>query len=259
MRCTETTPLPIGLPQMTGVADPWERAFAGAAAERWAILRTTIGLVPAPPPRGGPGGGAGPNVGPPAPPPPVCPPPRPPLLRLAGLTRMGPGGRIGRGDQWFSWIHVDDWLRLVRAALGLDPEVTLPNGILVAAADFPVRNRDLMTVLRRRLRRPHRRRRFRSYAWARSSSAPTPRSAGPDGTPRRKCCRTPVFVSTIRPWTRHSRTCSHADRRYPSHRRARYHRIRASVDESDCGAGSSGAVSSGSSSRACCLPSSTPH
>ncbi len=231
MRCTETTPLPIGLPQMTGVADPWERAFAGAAAERWTILRTSIVLDPA----------------------------APALLRLAGLTRMGPGGRIGRGDQWFSWIHVDDWLRLVRAALGLDPEVTLPNGILVAAADFPVRNRDLMTVLRRRLRRPHRRRRFRSYAWARSSSAPTPRSAGPDGTPRRKCCRTPVFVSTIRPWTRHSRTCSHADRRYPSHRRARYHRIRASVDESDCGAGSSGAVSSGSSSRACCLPSSTPH
>lgn len=126
MRCTETTPLPIGLPQMTGVADPWERAFAGAAAERWTILRTSIVLDPA----------------------------APALLRLAGLTRMGLGGRIGRGDQWFSWIHVDDWLRLVRAALGLDPEVTLPNGILVAAADFPVRNRDLMTVLRRRLRRP---------------------------------------------------------------------------------------------------------
>lgn len=126
MRCTETTPLPVGLPQMTGVADPWERAFAGAAAAHWTILRTSIVLDPA----------------------------APALLRLVGLTRMGLGGRIGRGDQWFSWIHVDDWLGLVRAALGLDPEVTLPNGILVAAADFPVRNRELMTVLRRRLRRP---------------------------------------------------------------------------------------------------------
>ncbi|MBF6172684.1 DUF1731 domain-containing protein [Nocardia blacklockiae] len=125
-RCTETTPLPVGLPQMTGVAEPWERAFTGAVATHPTILRTSIVLDPA----------------------------APALRRLAGLTRAGLGGRIGRGEQWFSWIHVEDWLGLVRALLGLDPEVSVPDGILVAATDFPVRNRDLMAALRRRLRRP---------------------------------------------------------------------------------------------------------
>ncbi len=125
-RCTETTPLPVGLPQMTGVAEPWERAFEGANTDRWTILRTSI----------------------------VLDPDAPALRRLCDLTRAGLGGRVGPGDQWFSWIHVEDWLALVRASLGLDPEVRLPNGILVAATDFPVRNRDLMAALRHHLRRP---------------------------------------------------------------------------------------------------------
>lgn len=125
-RCTETTPLPTGLPQMTGVAEPWERAFDPAVAAHWTILRTSIVLDPA----------------------------APALRRLSQLTRAGLGGRVGPGDQWFSWIHVEDWLGIVRAALGLDPEVRLPDGILVAATDFPVRNRDLMRTLRRRLHRP---------------------------------------------------------------------------------------------------------
>ncbi|MGW5308935.1 DUF1731 domain-containing protein [Nocardia thailandica] len=125
-RCTETTPLPTGLPQMTGVAEPWERAFDPAVAARWTVLRTSIVLDPA----------------------------APALRRLSLLTRAGLGGRVGPGTQWFSWIHVEDWLAIVRAALGLDPRVTLPDGILVAATDFPVRNRDLMRTLRRRLHRP---------------------------------------------------------------------------------------------------------
>jgi uncharacterized protein (TIGR01777 family) len=126
MRCTETTPLPVGLPQMTGVAQPWERAFAGANTEHHTILRTSI----------------------------VLDSDSPALQRLCDLTRAGLGGRVGPGDQWFSWIHIDDWLALVRAALGLDPRVRLPDGILVAATDYPVRNRDLMAVLRRHLHRP---------------------------------------------------------------------------------------------------------
>ncbi|WP_194815954.1 DUF1731 domain-containing protein [Nocardia sp. XZ_19_385] len=125
-RCTETTPLPVGLPQMTGVAEPWERAFEGANAEHWTILRTSIVLDPQ----------------------------APALKRLAQLTRAGLGGRVGSGEQWFSWIHVEDWLTIVRATIGLDPDLTLPNGILVAATDFPVRNRDLMATLRRQLHRP---------------------------------------------------------------------------------------------------------
>ncbi|MFI6868253.1 DUF1731 domain-containing protein [Nocardia sp. NPDC050406] len=126
IRCTESTPLPIGLPQMTGVAEPWERAFEGANARHWTILRTSIVLDPT----------------------------APALRRLVGLTKAGLGGRIGNGRQWFSWIHVEDWLAIARAALGLDPDIALPDGIVVAATDFPVRNRDLMAALRRQLHRP---------------------------------------------------------------------------------------------------------
>ncbi|MFE7743198.1 DUF1731 domain-containing protein [Nocardia sp. NPDC057455] len=126
IRCTESTPLPDGLPQMTGVAEPWERAFDPARATHWTILRTSIVLDPQ----------------------------APALKRLAQLTKAGLGGRVGSGDQWFSWIHIEDWLAIVRAALGLDRAVELPNGILVAATDTPVRNRDLMRVLRKRLHRP---------------------------------------------------------------------------------------------------------
>ncbi|MBF4999701.1 DUF1731 domain-containing protein [Nocardia sp. BSTN01] len=125
-RCTETTPLPVGLPQMTGVAQPWEQAFAGADAERRIILRTSIVLDPA----------------------------APALRRLIGLTKAGLGGSVGSGHQWFSWIHIEDWLAVVRAGLGLDPEVALPDGIVVAATDHPVRNRELMAALRRHLHRP---------------------------------------------------------------------------------------------------------
>ncbi|WP_405178283.1 DUF1731 domain-containing protein [Nocardia sp. NBC_01377] len=125
-RCTETTPLSEGLPQMTGVAEPWERAFDGAAATHSTVLRTSIVLDPQ----------------------------APALKRLTQLVRAGLGGRVGGGTQWFSWIHIEDWLAIVRAAVGLDPALTLPNGILVAATDFPVRNRDLMAALRRHLHRP---------------------------------------------------------------------------------------------------------
>ncbi len=125
---TETTPLPTGtdaLPQMTGVARPWEDAADDANASRIVLLRTSIVL----------------QDGSPA------------FDRLAGLTKLGLGGRVGSGRQWFSWIHVDDWLAVARRALGLDPGPSL-DGIVVAAAPEPVRNADLMAALRHHLRRP---------------------------------------------------------------------------------------------------------
>lgn len=128
-RLTETSPLPTGpaaLPQMTGVARPWEEALEGAHADHITVLRTSIVLQPG----------------------------SPALDRLVRLTSYGLGGRVGSGEQWFSWIHLEDWLALVRASLGLDPRVNLPAGILVAAAPNPVRNTDLMASLRERLHRP---------------------------------------------------------------------------------------------------------
>lgn len=126
---TETTPVPTGpaaLPQMTGVAQPWEAASADAHTRHRVVLRTSIVL----------------QAGSPA------------FDRLAGLTRAGLGGRVGTGRQWFSWIHVDDWLSVVRAALGLEPGLDLPEGVVVGAAPGPVRNHDLMATLRSHLHRP---------------------------------------------------------------------------------------------------------
>jgi len=122
----ESSSVPVGLPQMTGVAQPWEEAVEGASAERLHILRTSLVLD-----RGA-----------------------PVMARLVSLTRAGLGGSIGTGRQWISWIHIEDWLSVVRASLGVEPGVRLPEGVVIASAPFPVRNSDLMAHLRRRLHRP---------------------------------------------------------------------------------------------------------
>ena len=50
-------------------------------------------------------------------------------------------------------VHVEDWLAIVRRALGVDLGPSL-DGVVVAAAPEPVRNADLMAALRHHLRRP---------------------------------------------------------------------------------------------------------
>jgi uncharacterized protein (TIGR01777 family) len=111
-----------GPPQMAGVAKAWERAVEGAAAERVVVLRTSLVL----------------DRGTPA------------FERLASLTRLGLGGRIGTGDQWTSWIHVDDFLRAVRFVAD-HPAL---DGVVHVTAPEPIRNRDMMAVLRSALHRP---------------------------------------------------------------------------------------------------------
>ncbi len=123
-RITEASPEPaVGPPQMTGVVRPWEAAAADAPATHRVTVRISIVL----------------QQGSPA------------LGRLLLPVRLGFGGPIGTGEQWFSWIHIDDWIRVVRAALGLDDAVSLPDGPVIAASPNPVRNADLMRALRERV------------------------------------------------------------------------------------------------------------
>lgn len=74
-----------------------------------------------------------------------------PLLRLFSLpTRLFVGGPIGGGRQWFSWIHIDDLVRVYR--LGLDDERL--TGIVNAAAPGAVRQADVARAMGRVLHRP---------------------------------------------------------------------------------------------------------
>ena len=65
---------------------------------------------------------------------------------------MGLGGRIGSGQQWMSWIGVDDLVGLLHHAL-FDASM---EGPVYAVAPEPVRNVDFTRTLARVLRRPAR-------------------------------------------------------------------------------------------------------
>lgn len=120
----ESTPPADGPPQMAGVARAWEAAVQGAHSDRVVVLRTGI----------------------------VLDSDTPALDRLAGLVRWGLGGRVGPGTQWISWIHIDDWLAVVRRAL--DPTAPALSGVVHATGPHPVRNAELMAALRANLHRP---------------------------------------------------------------------------------------------------------
>lgn len=119
---TEASPLAEGPPQMASVARAWEEAAEGVNASRTAVLRTSI----------------------------VLDRDTPALDRLLLLTRFGLGGRVASGKQWFSWIHITDWLAVVGRVLS-DPAV---EGVLLATAPTPVRNAELMASLRHTVGRP---------------------------------------------------------------------------------------------------------
>ena len=127
----DDAPAADGPRQMAGVAKAWEAAVRDASAGRIVILRTGIVL----------------QKGTPA------------LNRLVTITRAFLGGTVGSGQQWVSWIHIADFLRVVdfiiaNHGISGSVNITSPN---------PIQNRDMMRSLRRALGRP----------W----SPPTPRFA----------------------------------------------------------------------------------
>jgi uncharacterized protein (TIGR01777 family) len=72
------------------------------------------------------------------------------LQAMLPLFRAGLGGKLGSGQQWMAWIHLDD-----EAALALHAvENEGIGGPLNAAAPQPCRNEDFTRTLARVLRRP---------------------------------------------------------------------------------------------------------
>lgn len=72
------------------------------------------------------------------------------LASLARAFRLGLGGRIGSGRQWFPWIHADDLVGLIRAALADERY----SGPVNAVAPGLVRNAELAKALGAVLHRP---------------------------------------------------------------------------------------------------------
>jgi uncharacterized protein (TIGR01777 family) len=70
----------------------------------------------------------------------------PPLLRV---TRLGLGGPLGSGRQWWPWVHLSDVARALVHAID-DGR----GGVINVAAPAPVRQRELAAALGRAVRRP---------------------------------------------------------------------------------------------------------
>lgn len=108
---------------LSEVCVAWEReALRAATASRVVALRIGLVLDPA--------GGALGNM----------------LLPF----RLGLGGRVAAGDQWWPWVHADDLVRLILWALA-EPELSGP---LNACAPEPVTQSTFARALGRALHRP---------------------------------------------------------------------------------------------------------
>jgi uncharacterized protein (TIGR01777 family) len=118
----ESSPVGVYPPQMCGVATAWEAAASGVRCGRQVILRTSVVLDR--------------NT--------------PALDRLTTITRLGLGGRIGNGQQWVSWLHIDDFLAIVDRVITDGALV----GVVHATSPDPVQNADLMRELRAAVHRP---------------------------------------------------------------------------------------------------------
>ncbi|WP_047984631.1 TIGR01777 family oxidoreductase [Ornithinibacillus californiensis] len=72
-----------------------------------------------------------------------------PLMSLP--TKLFVGGRVGKGEQWTSWIHIDDVVDLILFAL----QNKNISGPLNVTSPHPVRNKEFNQILAKTLRRPY--------------------------------------------------------------------------------------------------------
>ena len=72
------------------------------------------------------------------------------LAKMLTPFKLGLGGPIGHGQQWMSWIHIDDMIDLILHCI-TQTELT---GAINATAPNPARNREFTRALGRVLARP---------------------------------------------------------------------------------------------------------
>jgi uncharacterized protein (TIGR01777 family) len=70
------------------------------------------------------------------------------LPQMLPPFKRGFGGRLGSGQQWMSWITLDDVIRIIRAAIGdAQPENTQYRGPINVVSPNPVRNTEFTQTL----------------------------------------------------------------------------------------------------------------
>ena len=72
------------------------------------------------------------------------------LAKMLPPFRLGLGGRLASGQQWMSWIHVDDVIALIRFSL----DNSAARGPMNATSPHPVRNAEFTEQLAAALHRP---------------------------------------------------------------------------------------------------------
>jgi uncharacterized protein (TIGR01777 family) len=115
---------PAGSDFLAQVTFGWEREARAAETSGVRVVTPRIGVVL------GPGGGA--------------------LAKMTTPFRLGVGGRLGSGEQWMSWIALDDLVSLLEFAV---LNTTL-HGPVNAVAPNPVTNADFTRELAAALHRP---------------------------------------------------------------------------------------------------------
>jgi uncharacterized protein (TIGR01777 family) len=115
---------PNGKDFLATVCGEWEAAAqtSETVGMRWVSVRTGIVL--------GPGGGM--------------------LSKLIPVFRAGLGGPLGNGNQWFSWIYIDDLIAIYSTAV-FDESL---KGPINATTPNPVRNNELTATIAGVLNRP---------------------------------------------------------------------------------------------------------
>jgi hypothetical protein len=115
---------PAGTDFLARVCVEWEAAAARASSDRTRVVSIRTGLVLEK------DGGALPQMLPP--------------------FKLGAGGRVGSGRQYWPWIHREDWIAMVRWVIGT-PSVA---GAVNATGPTPVTNAEFARTLGEALNRP---------------------------------------------------------------------------------------------------------